>query len=44
MNQPVTPDSRDGLTQAEAQARLAQDGYNELPNKSENGPWRRAGG
>jgi magnesium-transporting ATPase (P-type) len=36
MDQPATPDSRDGLTQAEGQARLAQYGYNELPDKKDN--------
>jgi hypothetical protein len=35
MNQPVRPDSRDGVALAEAKARLAQYGYNELPNRSE---------
>jgi hypothetical protein len=34
----VAPDFGDGLTQQEVQARLAQYGYNELPNNSENGP------
>jgi H+-transporting ATPase len=32
----VTPDSGDGLTQQEAQARLSQYGYNELPDKKDN--------
>jgi len=36
MNQPVTPDSGDGLTQQEAQAWLAQYGYNELPDKKDD--------
>jgi hypothetical protein len=36
MNQPVTPDFGDGLTQQGAQARLARYGYNELPDKKDN--------